>query len=87
MVSYAKHTASERRRVSTDVTIWRHKGADTYIQSTTQRLAILVIKILIEERKRERERDRERERGKTKQNKKKNMKFLSMSTIALQPAK
>ena len=62
MVSYAKHTASERRRVSTDVTIWRHKGADTYIQSTTQRLAILVIKILIEERKRERERDRERER-------------------------
>ena len=56
MVSYAKHTASERRRVSTDVTIWRHKGADTYIQSTAQRLAILVIKSYS---KRERERERE----------------------------
>ena len=67
MVSYAKHTAPERRRVSTDVTIWRHKGADTYIQSTAQRLAILVIKVLIEERKREREREIERD----KKNKKK----------------
>ena len=56
MVSYAKHTASERRRVSTDVTIWRHKGADTYIQSTAQRLAILAIKSYS---KREGERERE----------------------------